>query len=157
MNKSLGYYLQSLQDLIDDLFRVKPATSAPIIISISIFLIGFFLSGIVKSFGRSHIRRITRRIFFQSLENLVKQIDLQGQAYNKMSSDIAFRTSEEGGQYMLKKTNLYQAMVLNKIGYESIFKAFFTGFSNTVLKSLSNKKRIKAFNKIWGCIENAKS
>lgn len=153
----VGAFFQDLQDLINNLFRIESQTSAPIIISITIFLTGFFLNELVKGVSRVQTRSITKKIFFNSLENLTKNIDRQGKAYTKLYEIIRFRSAEEGGQYAVEHVEFYQIAVLKQMGYENIFKVFFLGLKNSIIGFCSVKKRVKAFNKIWACIENAKA
>jgi hypothetical protein len=150
-------YLQNIQDTINRLFHIQSQTSSTIIISLSIFILGFISTEFIKGLNRINKRRIIKKIFLQNLNALINQIARQGKSYARFSTAFKSKSAEEGGLYSLQKIELYQIEVIKQIGYNNLFEAFFTGFKNIFLLGYWNKKRIKAFNKVWECIENAKA
>ena len=149
--------LQTIQDTLNHLFRVQSQTSATIIISLSIFVLGFAFTEIIKGIGRIRKRKTIKRILFQCLDNLVLQISAQAKSYISFSETFNLRGAHSGSQYSLQTVNFFPVDVIKQIGYDNLFGVFFAGFRNALRQIFVRERRINAFNQIWACIENAKS
>jgi hypothetical protein len=145
--------LSDLQNKINEIFHIQSATSAPILISLGIFIFGLIFTELVKCIAAYNKRKTTRQIFLQGLALLSKGVERQGKAYFVLSEQIRFKGLKDKRNYTLGKVEIHQLRTLEQIGYESIFKAFFTGFENLSIGSNCLKMRVKAFNKIWEAIE----
>lgn len=100
-----GGYLQTIQETINRLFRVQSQTSATIIISLSIFILGFAFTELIKGLGRISKRKTIKKMFFQCLDNLILQISTQGKSYASFSETFNLRSAESGSQYSLQTVN----------------------------------------------------
>ncbi|MES2266374.1 MAG: hypothetical protein V4520_06425 [Bacteroidota bacterium] len=146
--------IHSIQEGVNQLFGIQSQTSAPIIISLSIFIIGLAFAEISKSIGRVRKRNTTKKIFFLNLNNLTLQVSDQAKAYVRQSQLQDLQYDLSGNQYSLPTAVFYSVGIIKQIGYDDLYKAFFTGTKNTFFKKKSFKNRIKAFNDLWGVIEN---
>jgi hypothetical protein len=149
-------FLSNFQTKINGIFNIHSETSAPIIISLGIFISGLIFTAFVKALSSYNNRKTTRKIFLQNLSLLSKGIRRQGRGYLILSEQIRFKGAKDKKNYSLEKVEIHQLMTLKQIGYESIFRSFFTGIENTSIRTKHLEKRVKAFNKIWETIEVVK-
>ncbi len=146
--------IKNIQSSLNELFGIQSNVSASIMISIGIFVSGLILTETIKAIASFNKRKSTRRIFFLSLEELATRINRQSKSYRNLSNEIKFKSNTN---YSIGNVDIFQLTTLKQMGYENLFLSLFTGFENTIFRLYINKKRLKAFNKIWEAIEYVKS
>ena len=139
-----------IQDWINKAFNIKSETSATIIISFSIFILGILINEFIKFVSSYNKRSTVRAMFMLNLKDVNNDILTQSENYKKVADQFVF---EYYDNYSITTNNLYKVNILIKIGYEQTFNAFFTGFENVVIRCFAKNKRIVAFNEIWEALE----
>lgn len=131
-----------MQDFVNHFFEIDNNTSATIIITISVFLIGIlinlFLSFIQKVIERKNIRRI----FLMNVKALEKNVRDQSVEFKKFSDQFCFEYTEN---LNLKIINFPQVQIIKQIGYGLSYDAFFKGLENIFV----SKSSFETFNEIW--------
>lgn len=148
-----GISLQSIQDFLNHVLRIKSDVSAPIIISLLIFIVGFLINALVRNIITYNQRSTIRKMFILNLTAMIADLNKQCQNFDELVKQLIFKDSNN---FILKDTHLFQIILLQEIGYKKSYKAFFTGFENVIFKCFKKTKRINAFLSIWESIEFVK-
>ncbi|GAC1302667.1 MAG: hypothetical protein NVSMB24_07590 [Mucilaginibacter sp.] len=147
-----GVSLKDIQDYINHLLGIKSDVSAPIIISIIIFIVGFIFNGIIRTVVNYNQRDTIRKMFIYNLKTVIKDMGKQSVNFKNLADQLIFKDSNN---FILKDDHMYQINILQEIGYKQTFNAFFTGFENSIFKIFRKNARIVAFHSIWESIEFA--
>lgn len=135
--------MNKVQGFLQEVFSIDANTSATILISILVFVIGLIITWFgnsLKNFLKRKRRRKQFRLLIESISNgAIKQ------AKNFSSSLPTFKI-DYIGYFTLKNSVISQLDNIDKINLEVFFEAYFSGIENL----LSNSKKRKAFNRTWG-------
>lgn len=144
-------WLGDIQKWIESAFHINDAQSAPIIITLTVFITG----GVVRYFStqikRIGVRKATRRQFRILVEHLAagtmkqaEQIVASAQTYNM----------ENAQAFHIGIVDFYQHSIIKAIGYEKVYDAFFLGLENRLLFRLRKRQvRLEAFHECWRALE----
>lgn len=141
--------LNIIQKYLESVFEIDANTSATILITLSIFIIGISIQQLLLLFSKFIERRKTRKIFKISLTGFIKQVKKQSEGYNETAKSFTF---DEQTNFEFTRATIYTLSSLNSIGYQKTYEAFFTGFENIWKCNLNLK--LKAFNKVWDSIKS---
>lgn len=136
------------QKLIEQLFNIDSKTSATIIISLTVFLLGFVITYTLKGFERYFTRRANRKIFLKNLETLISSVNKRKEL---LSEQLAILKIDHFTTIPVGRIQFFQITVLNSIGHKTSFDCFFLGIENFIRCPSNKKIRSKAFLKV---IEN---
>lgn len=129
-------------EFINELFSIQNETSATIVITLTIFILGFILTGVMNIIRAYNSRKSIRNLFIDLLIEVSKTA-LKQADYFKSFEDIL--SIENKDFFRLKKTPINHLDNLSKLSINAFHEAYFTGFENIFCRKI----RQKAFNKIW--------
>lgn len=141
--------MTNLQAYLEKSYGIDPNTSATIFITLFIFLVGIVIQQSLSFFGKYMQRRKTRKIFKISLKGFISQVEKQSKEYNKTAQSLSF---DKENKFEFKRATIATLSILNDIGYQQTYEAFFFGLENFFKFKVDLK--LKAFNKIWDSIKS---
>lgn len=137
--------LTQLQNTLNNWFGIDNNTSATILITVIIFVIGLSFTEVLKSLNaiiqRKRIRNMCK-INFKDLELGIKK---QEKAYLKYIESLTF--SNRRG-FNFSEVEITPIVALQEIGFTKIYESYFTGIENIFI----NKNKLRAFKKLWSII-----
>ena len=134
--------MKNFIEYINNLFGIDNQTSATIIITLSVFILGFLMTGLFNSIKTEIKRNSTRKFFKDLLREIARTADKQSRYFQDFSKILNI---EHEGQFVLKSTPINLLDNIQKLSLENISDACHNGIRNP----FTNKIRRKAFNKIW--------
>ncbi|MEQ9149477.1 MAG: hypothetical protein RLP13_14460 [Cytophagales bacterium] len=133
-------------DYLKSLFDISSDTAATIIITLSVFISSMLFTEIYKTSVRALERLNKRKMIIYFINHLT--MDLRKQA------KIWEQTVEMVNLYTVKDFSFKRKVIdlspIDSLGYHEIYNSFFKGFENF---GISNKLKIKSFNKFWNTIK----
>ena len=138
-----------IQKYLEYQFDVDPNTSATIIITISVFMLGIFFQYLLHSITKFSERKRVRKIFLVGLSEFSKQVKKQSEQYGISAKTFAF---DKKTNFEFNRATIFTISSLNGLDYNQTYQAFFFGFEN-IVKFNSNRK-FEAFNKVWDSIKS---
>lgn len=136
-----------IQEKLIEWFNIDPNTSATIIISLSVFIVGFLFQQLFQSISFYIQRKRTRNIFEIVVKKFIEQVNVQSKVYSKSAKTFVF---DRDTSFQFRKATIFTSQSVNQIGYQNIYNAYFSGFENLI--KFNKTLKLKAFNKIWSCI-----
>lgn len=137
--------MTKLQEIINCLFGIGNETSAPIIITFIIFILGYLISYLVKFIENFLKRKSKRKLFFELLKEISKSASTQALNFKEFADTLVI-TYEKG--FKLRRVNINHLSNLNKLDFETIHDAYFTGIENWIYFRHSRDE----FNIVWSGI-----
>lgn len=134
--------IKSIHIFLQDYFGVNQDTSATIITTLLVFIVGFILTVLSRAILAYLKRRSTRLLILNFITNYCDQIENQSKGFAKSSEQFRFK---DKSNYTMR----IRAFTQLDLGNSQVFEAFFTGIENIVCKKESRNLKRKAFNKIW--------
>ena len=134
--------MERIIDSINKLFNIKNETSATIMITLGVFILGFILTGLVNVFRSYFNRQSIRRLFSDLLLEVSRTALKQSENFKVFAGNLNIEYKDV---FKLNKTPINHLDNLSKLSINEFHKAYFTGFENT----FKRKIRQKAFNKTW--------
>lgn len=134
-------------DYLKGLFGIDANTLATIVITIGVFLLGYLFNHLNNVLVAHSERRVLRKIIITSLAGLIREVDNQSKAFAAIESDLSIDNKET---FQLVTVTMGSLKVFQSIGYEKMYRCFFSGFENTFRKS---NKRLEAFASFWNILE----
>jgi len=134
--------MKCIIEYLNELFNIDNETSATIVITLTVFILGFMITWFINALRKFFDRRRTRRLFF----DLLKEIDRTAlrQSYNFFEFGKKL-TIEYQDIFELDKSPINHLDNISHLSINSLHEAFFIGFENLWCRKI----RQKAFNKIW--------
>lgn len=133
-----------MQKIIEHFFGVNHDVSATIILTITVFVLGYLLNGLGNLGKKYFERRSTRKMVIASLKELKPTLDelavLLGNFVVKVKHEPQSAWSIE---YFLH----YHPTAIKEIGYKSCFECFFFGIENAI--KFNSIHRRKNFSNMW--------
>jgi hypothetical protein len=135
-----------MQKFIERFFDISHDASASLIITLSTFVLGYIITGLVFLISKYIQRRSNRKIFIENLYSLNKSLKKQeSQIIHTLNSfDIVKNTI-----WQYAKVEFFQIPVFKEMSYKDTFSSFFFGIENQISLCKSKKIRRRAFNKTW--------
>jgi len=141
-------FLRSIQSYIESVFHVQPQTSAPIIITLFVFIVGFLINWLSKSVSKYLERKSNRKLFIDSLNALIDSVEKQSTSFKETISNLDITNDTV---WVYQRAEFYLIPALREMGYRSAFMTYFTGIENITWfkdKKYKGRKR-RCFNKTW--------
>lgn len=140
-----------MQKIIERFFTISHDASASLIITLSTFILGYLITGLVFIINRYFERKSNRKIFIQNLESLDKSLKRQQRAFidTIKSFDIV-----KNSPWEYSKVHFFQVTVFKEMSYKESFKSFFLGFENQLSVCTNKTIKRKAYNKTWENLNN---
>ncbi len=138
--------MNSLQDIIKTVFNIDENTSATIIITLFVFVVGIIIHSSIRIVSKYMKRINIRKMFLLNLHDLQKKSNHQAEKYKATASQFDFNHT---GNFALYRIDISQLEILKEIGYTNSYNAFFSGIEN--IYRLKNIYR-KAFTKMWEAV-----
>jgi hypothetical protein len=132
-------------------YGVDANTVLTIFVSTLVFAIGLLLQRINTFITSLSEKKKIRNLFELNLETLIRHTFKQHVEYEK-SALLLVPSSD--AFFVLTRVSIPSAEIIERIGYQNIYEAYFTGFRINFFPN--NKMRLKAFNKIWAIISSIK-
>ncbi|OFX87829.1 MAG: hypothetical protein A2W99_16065 [Bacteroidetes bacterium GWF2_33_16] len=113
--------METLQNLIDKYFKVDENTSATIIITISIFLIGISIQFISNQIKKYFIKKVRRKTFIEIVRNLSKTTKKQSDKFVKTSESLSI---ESLGKFYLTRNVLGHIDSFREFNFVQVYESF---------------------------------
>lgn len=130
------------------LFGIDDNTAATIIITLSIFILGYVVNGVNNLIVAYIRRRNYRRIFSDIMETVAREIGRQSEMF--LTSAASFNI-ENSGDYIVKTITITHMDNIDKLDFKDVYNAHFTGVENLFVGL-----KLKAFNKTYNNISLVK-
>jgi hypothetical protein len=144
-------WLSNIQQWVESAFHINDAQSAPIIITLTVFITGGlvkYVSGQIKRIGT---RKATRRQFRILIEHLAVGTAKQAQ---EIAASAQTYNMENAQAFHIGIVDFYQHTIVKAIGYEKVCDAFFLGFENRWLFRMRQRPdRLQAYHECWRALE----
>jgi hypothetical protein len=148
-------WLSLIQEWINKTLKITDAQSAPIIVTLLVFITGWLITYISSLISNILARKATRQQFYVLVEHLAVGTVKQAEEYIESADSFNLEGLKP---FRFGVIDLYQYSILKAIGYEKVYGAFFLGMENwLVLRSARKKARIKAFHLCWRAIDGIPS
>lgn len=134
--------MRTIIDFINNLFNIQNETSAPIVITLMVFILGFILTGFVNIFKSYLTRRSVRRLFTDLLLEISRTAMKQADYFKDFENRLKI---ENRDFFKLNKTPINHLDNISKLSINTFHEAYFTGFENIC----KGKIKQRAFNKTW--------
>ena len=141
-----------IQQWINKVFHISNAESAPIIITLLVFVTGGLLkllSDLIVGIGR---RRVIRRQFYLLSEVMAGSALIQADKYKETAEGF---TLDGLKPLKMSVVDFYQPSIIKDIGYPKTFGSFFEGLENRFIFRLINRqKKLDAFYDCWNALSS---
>jgi predicted DNA-binding protein YlxM (UPF0122 family) len=141
-----------IQQWINKVFHISNAESAPIIITLLVFVTGGILkllSDLIVGIGR---RRTIRRQFYLLSEVLAGSASVQADKYIETAEGFTLNGLKP---LRMSVVDFYQPSIIKDIGYLKTFESFFEGLENRFIFRLINRqKKLDAFYDCWNALSS---
>lgn len=141
--------MQRLVDYINTVFGIENETSATIVITLIVFILGFLITGIVGAIRRFSQRKVTRNLFISLVEEILKSATRQSKNFHEFTTTLNIENQDS---YSLGRYPLNHLDNINNLPFSDFHNAYFNGLENIFCK----RKRAKAFNMIWKYLSTLK-
>ena len=139
-----------MQHWINKFFHITDAESAPIIITLLVFITGGVAKTIYTFLVNIAARREIRRQFYLLTEDMARNANVQGDRYIETSEGL---TTDGLKPLSMGVADFYQPSIFKDIGYVRTFESIFIGLENRLFFRLTKrKKKIEAFFECWKAI-----
>ena len=141
--------METLIKYLECNWGIQADTTATILLTVSIFLLGLLATEIIKFVSRLQNRITTRQVFSAFINGVVKQIAIQKKAYYKTSLQFTFESERD---FVVSRATI--AQIDNRgLDYASIYSAYFKGLENLTIIKKKKLLKVKAFNKLWESLD----
>lgn len=134
----------------DYLLGIDANTYATLIVTISVFILGFVFHRAAGLLSKYLERRRIRKVFYAAGKEFVSESRKQSQ--NFFSNAESYRMDKRGS-FEYKRESFFTHSSLRELGFEKSYAAFFLGIENWL--SFRPALRRKAFMKIWSSLYSA--
>lgn len=142
--------MSDIINFINDLFGIESRTTAPIIITLLVFLTGQIIISL-KAFWIGIIkRRTTRKLFIEIIREAIKKSRKQEKIFIEISEFVEF---DRISDISLTRMQFYGLKFFDDVGFNLVYQSYFFGIENLTLFN-SKRSKSKAFYK---CIDVLKS
>lgn len=132
----------NLIDFLKTTFNIDNNTSATLIVTLSVFILGFIITGLSKSLIAYRYRRNYRKLFKEMIKEIADGTKKQSINFKKLIETLSI---ENDGYFKLKKQNINLLNNFNQIPFDTFYSAYFKGIEN-----ICKRKKLIAFNKTFG-------
>lgn len=136
--------MTGLMEFINTLFGIDNSTSAPILITLIVFIGGLLINWIYMLLNNIISRNNVKGLVKNMICEIIKSCDLQSKNFDEFVEEIKMQNSEI---FSLKVSQINSLDSFNRLEYKLVYESYFSGW-----KKLFAKKRLKAFNKMWAMI-----
>jgi hypothetical protein len=143
--------MREIQLILQVWFNIDPNTSATIIITVIVFILGISIQQFIQLISNLRSRSRTRRVFRNALETHIKQVRRQSSGYLKTSETVKF---DSNSPLEVMRATIFSASSFENIGFKETFLAY---FFNKIWESIHSVDRwfIKANEDISYFLENS--
>jgi hypothetical protein len=140
-----------MQKFIEKYFDISHDAAASLLITLSTFLLGYIITGLVYIISKYFQRKSNRKIFIENLTSLNKSLKRQEKeiGYTLKTFDIV-----KNAIWSYAKVEFFQIPVFREMSYKDTFNSFFLGIENQLSICISKKLKRRAFNKTWENLNN---
>lgn len=138
--------MNKIQQYIIDIFKIDENTSATIIITIIVLLIGFLITWFVKIFNNFFIRRNNRKVFNNIITSISKSAEKQAQNFFISLECFNIKYADN---FIIKIEAITHLETFANIDFNNIYIALLNGFENFFNKKKKRKYLNKAFSYIY--------
>lgn len=131
-----------LIDFLKELFGIDGNTAATLVITLSVFILGYIVNGLNNLMVGYIKRRNYRKIFNDIVGTIANNIGLQANMFQSSASNVNIKNL---GDYHVKIITITHLDNVDKLDFKDIYNAYFSGIENVF-----SKKKLKAFNKVFG-------
>jgi hypothetical protein len=142
MQPIINYLVESL--------GIDKNTSATIVLTLLIFILGYCISWLNTAISNYKLRRNYRRIFNDVITSISQNIQFQSKLFHEAHRIANIETI---GNYNFKKGTITHLDSIDKLEFRDVYNSYLTGVENICL----SKKKLKSFNKIYGRISLLKT
>jgi hypothetical protein len=144
-------WLTQVQQWINKSLNVTDSQSAPIIITLLVFVTGGIVKTVVTYVKSALYRWQIRRQFYLLLGNLSGACEKQGSEYIETRESFNL---EGLRPFYVGFIDFYQPGLIKELGYTEIYKAIFAGIENWLIWRLFGRRRkLEAFNACWRVVD----
>lgn len=141
----------NIQHFLKSLFKIDDNTSASIITTLTVFILGYLVASLIKNIGNYFGRQANRQLFLKCLSTVNDSIKKRQEVLKIQLEEIDIKKLKA---VPMAKIQFFQIGILTSMGYKDSFQCFFAGFEN-IFRCRANKKlRNKAFVKVWENMAN---
>ncbi|MEO8110860.1 MAG: hypothetical protein ABI594_12540 [Ginsengibacter sp.] len=140
-----------MQDFIERLFNISHDASASLIVTLTIFILGYIITATVFIISKYFERKSNRKIFLDNLKSLNKSVLRQQTAFLDTINSLNIVTNSP---WEYSKVEFFQIPVFKEMSFKESLKCFFFGLENQLAFWRNKKLRRHAFNKTWENITN---
>lgn len=141
--------MTGIQKYLECNYGVDSNTSATLIITLFVFLLGVAFQYALNSFTKYSERRRVRKTFLVGLSEFSNQVKKQSEQYHKSSLTFTF---DKETNFEFNRATISTIGSLIDLQYNRTYEAFFFGFENLI--KFNSKRKFEAFNKIWDSIKS---
>ncbi len=138
--------MNTIIDSIKAIFQIDNNTAATLVISISVFILGYLITGIFKSLSSFNKRKNYRKIFKEMINEISSSSKEQSLNYFQFVNQL--KTDYEN-DFQFKTKNIDFLSNFNKIPFETFYNSYFNGYEN-----ICKSRKLKHFNKTFGLIDS---
>jgi hypothetical protein len=148
-------WITNIQHWINSSLKIADAQSAPIIITLLVFITGGVVKTFVSYFKNASYRWQIRKQFYLLLDNLAIACDKQSREYTETSQSFNL---EGLRPFYVGVVDFYQPGLIKELGYNEVYQAIFTGVENWFFWRLFRRKlKVLAFNACWRVVDGVPS
>jgi hypothetical protein len=134
--------MKSFVDYIAQAFNIDSNTSATLVITLSIFILGYLLNWINNIIVGLRTRRNYRKLFQAITDSIIYSIDLQSKNFVKAAKTLNINHQND---YFLQTVTITHLDNVDRLDFKLVYDSYFLGLEN-----LFSERKLKAFNKSFG-------
>lgn len=138
--------METFLDFLKRIFNIDNNTAATVIITLTVFILGYILTGLFRAISAFRNRRNYRKIYREMIDEIVYCTNKQSTNINNLIKTLRI---ENDSYFNLKKQNINLLNHFNQISFDTLYSAYFKGIEN-----LCKIKKLKAFNKTFGLVDS---
>jgi hypothetical protein len=138
--------MKTIVEYIKTIFQIDNNTAATLVITLSVFILGYIISGLFKSFSSFNKRKNYRKIFKEMITEISNSTKEQSLNYFQFIKQL---NPEYEKDFQFKTKNIDFLSNFNKIPFETFYNSYFQGFENICMH-----RKLKYFNKTFGLIDS---
>lgn len=142
--------MKSIQNYFSLNFNIDNNTSATILITLLVFLCGILATWFAKFIYGFITRKENRKLLIILVDQVVDSNRKQSLQFNNAWNRISIESYKTG--LGMKRASFHFSEILNQLGYNNCYFAFFNGVENIPNRLFKNSYKLKAFMKLWEII-----
>jgi hypothetical protein len=143
----------NIQEWLNKTFHITNAESAPIMITLIVFIVGGAVTWFSRFISNIAGRNAIRKQFYHLTQSMIASSFIQAEKYKETAGNF---TLKDVKPLVSSAVDFYQPAIVKDLGYLKIFESMFEGIENRFIFRIWNRRsKLDAFYDCWNAFFSA--